>query len=130
MLNLCLFIQVSKGFCNWKDGTLSFRKHEQSLCHKEAVEVIVTLPATVNDIGEMMSQQHAIEKERNRKVFLHILSSIRFLAHQGLPLRSDKDEGDNFMQMLQLKAEENPCIGDWLLRTNKKHTSHQIQDKF
>lgn len=86
---------MSKGFCNWKDGTLNFGK---SLCHKEAVKVIVTLPATVHDVGEMMSPQRAIEKDKNRKVFLHILSSIRLLAHQGLPLRGDKDEGDsNFM---------------------------------
>ena len=109
---------------------MSFRKHEQSLCHKEAIEMIVTLPATVHDVGEMISQQHAMEKDKNRKVFLHILSSIRFLARQGLPLRGDKDEGDsNFMQMLQLKAEDNPSIGDWLLRTTKKHTCHQIQDE-
>ena len=33
------------------------------------------------------------------------------------------------MQMLQLKAEENPSIGDWLLCTTKKHTCHQIQDE-
>ena len=60
------------------------------------------------------------------------MSSIRFLARQGLSLRGDKDEGDsnfNFMQILQLKAEENPSIGVWLLRTTKKHTCYQIQDE-
>lgn len=43
---------------------MGFRKHEQSLCHKETVEVIVTLPAPVNDVGEMISQQHVMEKEK------------------------------------------------------------------
>ena len=77
----CIIFQVSKGFCNWKDETLSFRKHEQSLCHKEAVEMIVTLPPTVHNVDEMISQQHAMKKYKNCKVFLQILSSIRFLAH-------------------------------------------------
>ena len=78
----------------------------------------------------MISQQHAVEKEKNRKILLHILSSIRFLARQGLPLQGDKDEEDsNFMQVLKLKAEENPSIGAWLLRSTMKHTCHQIQDE-
>jgi len=50
---------MSKGFCNWKDGTLSFRKHEQSTCHKEAIEVMVTLPTTARDIGECVVNQKA-----------------------------------------------------------------------
>ncbi|XP_065903857.1 zinc finger MYM-type protein 1-like [Dysidea avara] len=121
---------VSKGFCNWKDGTLSFRKHELSACHKEAIEVMVTLPATVKDIGELSSQSHANQKAKNRQLFLQILSSLKFLARQGLPLRGDKDEKDgNFMQVLKLKSENNPAIADWLERTHPKHTSHQIQDE-
>lgn len=33
---------VSRGFCNWKDAMTMFRKHEQSSCHREAVEVMIT----------------------------------------------------------------------------------------
>ena len=35
----------------------------------------------------MLSAAHSVEKAENQKVFLNILSSIRFLADQGLPLR-------------------------------------------
>ena len=28
---------ISRGYTNWKDGTVSFTKHESSDCHKEAV---------------------------------------------------------------------------------------------
>ena len=31
---------ISRGFINWKDGTVSFTKHKSSDCHKEAVQVI------------------------------------------------------------------------------------------
>ena len=40
----------------------------------------------------MLSSQHAKEKEINREYFLNILSIIRLLARQGLPLRGDADE--------------------------------------
>ena len=91
---------------------------------------MVTLPATVKDIGELSSQKHADQKAKNRQLFLQILSSLKFLARQGLPLRGDKDEKDgNFMQVLKLKSEDNPARSDWLLRTHPKHTSHQIQDE-
>ena len=58
---------MSRGFCNWKDRTIAFRNHENSLCHKEAVEkVLLTLPATTRDVGELLSSAHAREKEVNR----------------------------------------------------------------
>ena len=41
------------GFCNWKDATNCFRKHETSLFHKEALEMMVTLPSKCKDIGEL-----------------------------------------------------------------------------
>ena len=123
--------QILKGFSNWKDGTLSIKKHEQSSCHQQAVEVMVTLPATTRDIGEMLSQQHAKEKEGNRKILLKILSNVRFLARQGLALRGDGDESDsNFMQLLNLRGEDDSMVTEWLLRKANKHTSHEIQDEF
>ena len=106
---------------------MGFKKHELSACHKEAIEVMVTLPATVKDIGELSSQKHADQKAKNRKLFLQILSSLKFLARQGLPLRGDKDEKDG--NFIKLKSEDNSAITDWLLRTHPKHTSHQIQDE-
>ena len=44
---------VTCGFHNWKDATIVFRNHEQSACHAEAVETMVTIPSTVPDVGEM-----------------------------------------------------------------------------
>ena len=53
------------------------------MCHKEAVEKIVTLPAATTDVCELLSGMHAQEKIENRQCFLKILSNLRFVAHQG-----------------------------------------------
>lgn len=125
-----VFVQVSKGFCNWKNATAQFQKHLQSSCHREAVEVVITLPATTKDIGEQLVQQHAKDKERNRKMLLKIMSSIRYLARQGLALRGDGDEEDgNFLQLLKFKGDSDPDVLDWLQRKLNKYTSHEIQNE-
>ena len=111
----CTTIQVSKGYCNWKNATAAFQKHQQSSCHREAVDVMITLPNTTIDIGEQLVKQHAKEKECNRRMLLKIISSIRYLAQQGLPFRGDGDEADaNFLQLLKLKGEDDPEILQWL----------------
>ena len=50
----------------------------------------VTAPATViGDIFDLLSERHAIEKSKNRKILLSILSNIRYLAWEALPIRGD-----------------------------------------
>ena len=90
---------VRNGYTNWKDATRNFTNHEKTECHRQAV---VALQPT-RDVSEMLSSKIASDKEYNRKYFLRILSSIKFLAHQGLPLRGDGDESmSNFYQLMQL----------------------------
>ncbi len=68
------------------------RRHELCSSHKEAVEVTITLPASTGNIAEILSREVMKEKEQNRTMLLKIISSIRFLARQGLPLRGDGKE--------------------------------------
>ena len=65
---------------------MAFNKHEGSNCHLEAVEVIVTLPATTVHIGVQLSQEYAREMENNRKMLLNVLSCIQFLADKACHL--------------------------------------------
>ena len=67
-------------------ATASFMKHLWSKAHGEAVEVVVTLPKTTKDVGELLSTAHKAQKEQARDMLQLILSSICFLARQGLPL--------------------------------------------
>ena len=78
---------MSYCFSNWKDATEAFRKHAQSNTHAEAVEAVVTLSKTTADVGESLSAIHKQEKEQARDMLYKIISSIRYLARQGLALR-------------------------------------------
>ena len=80
-------------------------------CHKAAD--VITIPSTTRDIGEQQSQIHCQKKATNRRMFLKVLSSIRYLARQGLALRGDGDEQDrNFLQLLKLK--DDSAMINWL----------------
>ena len=78
---------VSKGFTNWKDATEGFRRHEKSKCHADAVQVMVVLPKSTADVGEVLSSVHAQEKADNRQILLKILENVQYFGHQGLPMR-------------------------------------------
>ena len=62
-----------------------FQKHESSVSHMKALARFVTTPATVmDDVDDLLSERHALEKSKNRKILLPILSNIRYLARQAL----------------------------------------------
>ena len=75
----------------------------------------------IGDIGDFLSERHALEKSKNREILLSILSNIWYLARQALPLRggdwnteTKPEENSNFQQQLKLWAQENPEIIEWL----------------
>lgn len=115
---------MKRGFSNWKDGTISFKKHERSACHCEAVDVVVTIPSTTQDVGMQLS---ARQKEKKRQALYQIIISIKFLGRQGLPLRGDKGGLDsNLHQLLKMKAETDLNLGEWLKRKQNVYTSPDI----
>lgn len=61
-------------------------------------------------------------------MLLKILSSIRFLARQALPLRGHYTDSDgNLYQLLKLQGEDAELI-EWLQRRVNKYTSPEIQN--
>ena len=124
------FAFVKKGFSNWKDATGKFGIHAASKCHKEAVLKLVTLPSTTKDVGESLSAAHQQEKLQRRQNFLKVLSTIRYLARQGLPLRGHGDESDsNFLQLMKLRSEDDKTITTWLKKKTDKYTAPDIQNE-
>eukprot|EP00731_Ephydatia_muelleri_P008502 Em0004g840a len=121
---------VCGGFSNWKDATVAFARHEQTTTHKKAVEVLVTIPETTRDIGEMLSTAHAEGKKISGQCLVTIAENIRFLARQGIALRGDEDEKDsNFIQLLHLLAIKQPELINWMQQKTSKYTSAQIQNE-
>jgi len=67
---------------------------------------MITISATTQNIGEMLSNQHAISKGKNKEALHQILTAIRFLCRQGLAKRGDGCEKDGiFTQLLLMIAE-------------------------
>ena len=63
-------------------------------------------------------------------MFLKILQNVKFLARQSIALRGDGDEIDsNFVQLLQLRACDDPGVKDWLKKKANKYTSPEIQNE-
>ena len=102
------------------------RKHESSDCHKDAVEVSITFP----HVGEMLLSQHSQQKKENREYLLKILSNLKFLARQDIPWRGDGGDADsNFMQLMKMRARDDPHLAEWLEKKTNKHVSHDIQNE-
>ena len=97
-----------KGFSNWKDGTIGIKKHEGSGSHKEALQVMIVIPSTCHDVGDVLVKQHKQEKKDNRQCLLKILSNVQFLARQGLPFRGDAEETDS--NFIKLRGLDDPRI--------------------
>ena len=103
------------GFQNGKEALAKnkgLHKHESSECHKEAVARWREIPSTVKgDIGEMISNQHALEKYSSR---------IEFFK---------KSEVDSyFYQLLKLRCDDDPSILEWLQKKKSKFTSVDIKN--
>ena len=123
---------ISRGFKNWNDATRVFRCHELSSCHKEAIEMVITLPATTKHIGELLSSILAEDRKNNRLMLLHILGVVRFLGRQGLSLRGSALSGEvdgNFSQLLHLFSEYDEQLACWLKKKPNKYTAPDIQNE-
>lgn len=59
----------------------------------------------------MLSSAHKKQQEINRQYILKIAQNIKFLCRQGIALRGSESEIDsNFMQLLQIRAIDDPEI--------------------
>ena len=117
---------VTKGFTNWKDACASFRVHETSKFHVDAVQAM-TKPQ--NDVGEVLSHNYSEEKKLNGRMLQTIMQNIQFLGRQGLALRGHDGGESNFIQLMKLRTHDQPEIADWLTKKADKYTSPEIQNE-
>lgn len=119
---------IETGFTNWKKAIEKFKDHEDSSCHREAINVSEIAERNAN-LPEMFDSKLTYEKFDNRQAFLEILESIRYLGRQGLPLRGHDDSQGNFMQLMMSKARNNSKLRAWLEKKKEKYTDHHIQNE-
>lgn len=118
---------LSNGFTNWKDACASFRRHEMSKYHLDAVQV---LAKPQRDVGEMLSQGLSQQKKLNSRMLLVIVQTLQFLTRQALALRGHDDGESNFIQLLKLRSCDQAEISEWLAKKGgDKYTSPEIQNE-
>ena len=121
---------ISSGFTYWKEAISAFKRHMNSMCHREAIEAVEVLPTQVKDIGELLDESTKNEKALNRAMFKRILQNLCFLSRQGLAFRGHgSGENSNFTQLLQLRAYDCPELLTWLGKKTNKYTSAAIQNE-
>ena len=76
-----------------------------------------------------MLEAHREEMVKARDMLAIILSSVRYLARQGLALRKADDLESNLIKLLELRAEDNAQITNWLAKGRRKYTSHENQNE-
>ena len=74
---------IFNGFHSWKEAIRCLNTHEQTSIHKTAVELLITIPETTQDVGEMLSSSLAVKKKANRQVLMKIAQNILFWPNKG-----------------------------------------------
>ena len=87
----------------------------------------------------MLSSTYAKQKSENQEMLKIILSSIRYLAIQGIALCGRYKAPDcsgiggevdsNFVQLLKTRDEDNPKLLMWMEKSRDKFMSHDIQNE-
>ena len=86
------------------------------------VIVTVDLESTTKDIAEQLNNAVANQRQERRELLVKLLSNVRYLGRQAIPLRGhDNDENSNFMQLFKLRSEKDPRIVEWLNTKNQKN---------
>ena len=109
---------TKNGFSNWKNAmekNKGFQKHESSDSHMEAVAKYDTTLATVTgDIGDLLSERHALERSENRNVSNkeHLVNCIRwtdvcFVIHDDF-IEMHHLERTNADQVVAINTKERP----------------------
>lgn len=114
-------------FCNWKDGTHCFSRHEGTSAHKTAADVIINIRTTyIKRCGRFVV--FSLHTTEGLKLSLpgQSCSKYQVFIRQGVSLRSDGDENDsNFMQLMHLCAHDDTTVNDMLRKKIDKYASPQ-----
>lgn len=117
---------ISEGFRHWGRALEKFAGHEHSQCHRIAVQQLEQ-SRTSQPINALISHQTLADQEMARRCIIKVVSSIRYLARQGLALTGN-DDGGNFDQLMMLRSEDMPELKTWLSRRFDM-TSSAIQNE-
>ena len=86
---------MDSGFQNWRKALQRFDEHEKSEMHNEAA-VKLAAKSSTTDVAAQLNTQHKTDQAFHREMLMKLLSCIKFLARQGLPLRGHVEDTESF----------------------------------
>ena len=118
---------LSKGFKNWKKALEKFAAHENSQVHKLAMSNTL-FKKRQESIQSQMNVGILSVQERARCCLLKVVSSLKYLAAQGLAIQGKSTVDGNFKMLLQLRGEDDEVFKS---RPSRKHNyaSAEIQNE-
>ena len=81
---------IKTGYSNWEYSRSTdkcFHKHESSNYHQQAIQGLIKIPKSADDVSEMVKSNLTEVRSQNRACLIKIISCVRCLTRQGLPLR-------------------------------------------
>lgn len=124
------------GFSYWHDGYRKLKKHDESKCHIEAVNVIKSGSSTPK-VNELLDRRVKQDKKDSHDMLTFVVNAIRHLGRQGLAIRgatvsfsnSNFAEPDsNLWQLLCTWSRMSPRL-DELLKRTRTYASPEIQNE-
>lgn len=135
----------SEQFCNWKKARERFSEHQQSLYHRNNVEVahiIMKIETKQQDsIDVQLDDERKKQIMDNRTKLVPIIETVLFCGKQGLSLRGHRDSGrvgedaeeneGNFRELLRYRAKYDENLQKSLAnsKSNALYTSWKIQNE-
>jgi len=117
---------VEKGFFNWKKAIDRFTAHENSDLHKHC---ILKLSYENNISIDAQLSEQVNESQENARSFLRVLiTSLMYLARQGLSIQGHNKTDGNLMELLRLRILDNPKLSPWLEKS-VSYTHPDIQNE-
>lgn len=101
------------GFDNWFKALERFSVHERSQLHLNSLKLLTEVKKGTNVLASLNSKK-AKEMQEAREVLLCYISSLQYLASQGLAIRGHTDEKSNYINLLKLRANDVPVLKLWL----------------
>lgn len=126
--NSCEPAFTRTGFCNWKDATRCFNRHEHSASHAEAVMKWGSYCAGLN-VANQLNSKRVDEQKLATRMLLKILSSIRYLARQGIAIRGHSADEGNLQALIHLQSDDSNEFRHWISR-RVSFVSHDIQNEY
>lgn len=97
---------------NWR-----FSIHKKNENHRSSIEFF-QLRENSRPVISLLTEQSVNEQKGTRKVFKVVISSIRYLARNGLAIGGDTWDYGNLIYLLQERSLENLAMKLWLEKRN------------